>query len=93
VTTDKEELENAQVNKDISAAWAGGENGSEIILKFIDELGDYITDDTVIYLLLSKENQYKMILSQMKEKYGMDFEVLLKRNARNEDLAIFKFFK
>ena len=38
VSTDEEELENAQLLKDISAAWAGGKNGSKVILRFIQEL-------------------------------------------------------
>ena len=38
VTTDQEELQNAQSKKDISASWAGGERGSEVIYKFINSL-------------------------------------------------------
>lgn len=42
MTTDQEELDNAQLVKDISASWAGGFRGSEIIYKFIEQLGVYI---------------------------------------------------
>ena len=38
VTTDKEELDSAKVKKDISASWAGGMTGSEVIYEFINGL-------------------------------------------------------
>jgi release factor glutamine methyltransferase len=83
----------AQKNKDITAAWAGGSNGSLIIYKFVEQLSGHIKDSTIIYLLLSKENEWKDITAKMKQYYDMDYEVLLKRKARNESLAIFKFYK
>jgi hypothetical protein len=75
VTTDEEEYNTAQIKCDISAAWAGGVNGSEIIHKFIEQLGSVIHQNTTIYLLLSSENEIKQILRVMKEKYDFKNEV------------------
>lgn len=93
VTTDVEELIDAQNKKDISAAWAGGDRGSEVIYRFIDELKSVINENTVIYLLLSEENNYKEILKRVKEYYDFDYECILKRKAKNENLSVFKFYK
>jgi len=76
VTTDEEEYSSAIEKKDISAAWAGGKSGSEVIYDFIEKLGNFITfPDSAIYLLLSEENEYGKIQNLMKNKYSFDFEV------------------
>jgi release factor glutamine methyltransferase len=76
VTTDEEEFSIALQKKDISAAWAGGKSGSEVIYKFIENLENFITKpDTVVYLLLSEENEYEEIQSLMKKKFNFESEV------------------
>ena len=91
VTTEKDELDQAQIFRDISASWAGGFQGSEIIFKFINQLESVISKKCLIYLLLSRENDYKNIIIQMKTKYNFECECLLRRKSKNESLGMFKF--
>ena len=93
VTTDEEEYKRALEKKDIYASWAGGKKGSETVFKFIDQLKYHINENSIIYLLLSKENEYLKIIKQIKKDINFDFEILMKRKASNERLAVFKFFK
>lgn len=53
----------------------------------------HINENSIIYLLLSKENEYLKIIKQIKKDINFDFEILMKRKASNERLAVFKFFK
>jgi release factor glutamine methyltransferase len=93
VTTDDLEYQKALKNKDIYASWAGGKNGSETIFKFIEQINNYINKNNgIIYLLLSKENEYENIIKIIFENLGFKFDVLMKRKAVNEKLAVFKFY-
>ena len=93
VTTDKEEYERALKEKDIYAAWAGGNKGSETIYKFVKELKGRISPKGIIFLLLSKENEYNMIINNIKDKYDLKLELLMRKVFKNEKLAVFKFYK
>ena len=93
VTTDKEEYERALKEKDIYAAWAGGIKGSETINKFVEDLKERINDKTIIFLLLSKENDYNLIINNLKNKYELNLELLMRKQFKNEKLAVFKFYK
>ena len=93
VTTDKEEYERALKEKDIYAAWAGGIKGSETINKFVEELKGRINNKTIIFLLLSKENDYNLIINNLRNKYGLNLELLMRKQFKNEKLAVFKFYK
>ena len=93
VTTDEEEYKRALEKKDIYASWAGGKKGSETVFKFIDQLKYHINENSIIYLLLSKENEYFKIINDIHNCINFQFEILMKRKATNEKLAVFKFFK
>ena len=93
VTTDSEEYERALKEKDIYAAWAGGKKGSQTINKFVEQLDGRINDKSIIFLLLSKENDYNSIINNIKIKYGLDYELLMRKQFKNERLAVFKFSK
>ena len=93
VTTDKEEYERALKEKNIFAAWAGGNKGSETINKFVQELKGRISNKTIIFLLLSKENDYNLIIDNIITKYNLNFELLMRKRFKNEKLAVFKFYK
>ena len=92
VTTEGGEYTRALKEKDIYAAWAGGKKGSETINKFVQELNGRINNNTIIFLLLSKENDYNLIINNIKSKYNLNYELLMKKQFKNEKLAIFKFF-
>jgi release factor glutamine methyltransferase len=90
VTTDDDEYKRALEKKDIYASWAGGKKGSETIFKFISQLKDFIKDDSIIYLLLSKENEFFKIIDDINNCINFQFEILMKIKATNEKLAVFK---
>ena len=93
VTTDTEEYERALKEKDIYAAWAGGKKGSETINKFVLQLKEHINENTILFLLLSKENEYESIINNIKNMYDMNFEILMRKQFKNERLSVFKFYK
>ena len=93
VTTDDDEYKRSLEKKDIYASWAGGKKGSETIFKFISQLKNFIKEDSIIYLLLSKENEYLKIIDDINNCINFQFEILMKIKATNEKLAVFKFFK
>ena len=93
VTTNDDEYKRALEKKDIYASWAGGKKGSETIFKFIYQLKNFIKDNSIIYLLLSKENEYFKIINDIHNCINFQFEILMKRKATNEKLAVFKFSK
>ena len=93
VTTDDEEYKRALKEKDIYAAWAGGKKGSETINKFVDKLKGRINDKSIIFLLLSKENDYNLIINNLRTKYAFNLELLMRKQFKNEKLAVFKFYK
>ena len=93
VTTDAEEYEKALKEKNIYASWAGGKRGSETIFKFIDQIGKYIKENSIVFLLLSKENEYENIIERMNNLYKFEFEVLMRKKFKNERLCVFKFYR
>ena len=93
VTTDDEEYKRSLKEKDIYAAWAGGKKGSETINKFVDKLKGRINNKSIIFLLLSKENDYNLIINNLMTQYDFKFELLMKKQFKNEKLAVFKFYK
>ncbi|TNV75739.1 hypothetical protein FGO68_gene10892 [Halteria grandinella] len=56
VVTPKEELEMAQEKKDIEASWAGGENGIEVLMAFLEQAEALLSEKGAFYLLLIEEN-------------------------------------
>ena len=52
VVTSKEELQEAQLSAGISAAWAGGENGVEVLKELIPRVKKLLKPHGVFYLLL-----------------------------------------
>ena len=82
-----------KTKKDIYAAWAGGKKGSETINRFVDEIKGHINENSIIFLLLSKENDYQTIINNMKNLYDMKCEILMRKQFKNERLAVMKFSK
>ena len=93
VTTDDNEYKRALKEKDIYASWAGGKKGSETINKFVEKLKGKINNTSIVFLLLSKENDYNLIINNLMNKYNFKFDLLMKKQFKNEKLAVFKFYK
>ena len=52
VATEQDELERAQEQKGIEAAWAGGKFGIEVLENFLPQARARLSDQGIIYLLL-----------------------------------------
>ena len=52
VVTSKEELDDAQEKKGIEASWAGGEDGTEVLMQVIPQIRKIMSKNGVFYLLL-----------------------------------------
>jgi release factor glutamine methyltransferase len=75
-------------SKDISASWAGGINGREVIDKFIKQ--SKTLTNAIIYLLLLNENDPKDVCEKMKE-IGFDSRMVIYRKCGIEGLSVYCF--
>jgi release factor glutamine methyltransferase len=76
VVTSKDELSDAQEKKGIEASWAGGEDGTEVLLQVIPQIKKILSEKGVFYLLLIQEN-LKVI--GVFETLGFKWSVVMKR--------------
>lgn len=76
-------------NKDISAAWAGGVNGREVIDRLIPNVAKLLSPSGIFYLLINKENNEQEI-SNMFKKQGLLVTTLLSRRNSCEHLSVLK---
>lgn len=81
VVTPTDELAEAQTEKSLAAAWAGGVKGIEVLLRFIPEISTKLEPDGVLYLLLIDDNI--PILNTIDE-HNLKWTVLLKREVIGE---------
>lgn len=88
VTTD-EEMEHAKKEKDVTAAWAGGEDGTVVINEFIPWITRYLSERGVLYLLLIEENGIKEIVEKIKAE-GLQVTPILKREVMAERQVIMR---
>ena len=54
------------------------------------ELKGHINENSIIFLLLSKENEYNIIINDIKNNYDLDCEILMRKQFKNERLCVFK---
>ena len=90
VETSSEELQNAIQKKDISASWAGGEDGAVVIydfLNFIIQNPSKFSKQLRIFLLLSEVNQPNKIRRFCKQ-HGLEFQKIISQNCQGESLII-----
>ncbi|KAM3926174.1 methyltransferase N6AMT1 [Leptodactylus fuscus] len=76
----------------IEAAWAGGENGREVIDRFLPVVPKLLSSKGLLYLLVLKENNPDDVLEKM-NSYGLQGSKVLSRQAGREHLTILKFWK
>ncbi|GAW83239.1 putative N6-DNA-methyltransferase [Plasmodium gonderi] len=86
--------EQDEMNKtDIVASYAGGKHGREIILKFLLNVYDYVSDQGVIYLLMEKNNKPDEILKHANISNKFNYVELKKKKTLNETIFIYKLSK
>lgn len=92
VPTDKEELERAQLNRDVSASWAGGKDGREVIDRFLGDFIPFLRKGGLAYLVALLANDPVQI-SILAESKGFTTTTVMKRRAGMEHLYILRFRK
>ncbi|CRG97419.1 methyltransferase-like protein, putative [Plasmodium gallinaceum] len=86
--------EEDEMNKtDIVASYSGGKLGREIILKFLLNVYDYVSNKGVIYLLLEKNNIPHEIMNNVDIKKRFNYIELKKKKTLNETIFIYKLSK
>lgn len=90
VPTDEEELQRALQSRDISASWAGGKDGRQVIDKFFSEVGDFLSRNSVVYLVLLDANKPHEVM-QNARRLGYSIKTVKKRKAGIEQLYILRF--
>lgn len=83
----------------ISAAWAGGKDGREVIDRLIKAeegelplLAQILSQRGVFYLIVVAENKPEDI-SDIVKSYGMDCEEVARKGARNEQLSLLRIWR
>eukprot|EP00043_Microstomoeca_roanoka_P007639 m.73682 g.73682 ORF g.73682 m.73682 type:complete len:125 (-) comp13910_c0_seq1:171-545(-) len=78
----------------ITAAWAGGVNGREVIDRFLPQVPLALTDTGILYMVVIKENLLGGNLDSMLDLLpGFQGEIILSRRAGPERLSIAKFWR
>ncbi len=78
---DKEDLE--------SLTWAGGEDGREVLDKFLEKCSDYLEEKGVIIFVQSSLTGRDETFSKLEEE-GFDGEVVMEEKVDWENLLVFK---
>ena len=87
VVTSEEELLEAQEKKNIAAAWAGGTDGIQVLIRVVPTIKRLLSENGVFYLLLIQEN-LKVI--NLFEQHGFEWSVVMKREVMMENQVIIK---
>lgn len=74
----------------LTAAWAGGKNGREVMDKFFPFVPELLSDRGLFYLVTLEENNPGDVMKCMK-KLGLQGTVALSRQAGRERLSVLKF--
>ena len=90
VVTDSAELERAIRDRDIYASWAGGENGTQVILEFIEQLPCVLAEHGCVYLLMLENNRPRSIAAKLEEK-GFASTCLVAQTTGIEKLSVWRF--
>lgn len=73
----------------IVAAWAGGVDGLEVIVPFLEQLPSRLSPNGIAYLLIEKQNdtpKFKEVI----ESLHLTASTILRSKRRNEELAILR---
>ncbi|CAN8075122.1 unnamed protein product [Agarophyton chilense] len=92
VPTDDDELQRALTEHDISAAWAGGKDGRQVIDRFLKALNNFLCETGVAYLTVLESNKITEV-TQIAEGLGLRAHQVMKRRAGIETLYILRFRK
>mmetsp|Transcript_24998 Transcript_24998/g.67059 ORF Transcript_24998/g.67059 Transcript_24998/m.67059 type:complete len:229 (+) Transcript_24998:241-927(+) len=91
VPTSTEELREAEGTRDISAAWAGGVRGREVLDRLLPTIGAALSPAGLFYLLGVAENEPEEIARLLEAQHGLHGELIAQRRAQNERLWVWRF--
>jgi len=91
VPTDHDEASYAQDSAGIAGSWAGGADGMEITNRFLDNVGDLLSDRGKFYLVALAQNNIPGIRQKMQNSFHLNSEVVIQRRAGRENLHIVRF--
>lgn len=77
----------------LSKSWAGGTDGRTIINGFIIQAPDFMTKNSLLYLLLVKENKPNEVIELLAEKSVCFEKIVVERKCHNEHQMILRFRK
>ncbi|KAK8833808.1 S-adenosylmethionine-dependent methyltransferase [Tritrichomonas musculus] len=90
VETSPEELQKAKDNHDISASWAGGVDGAEVIYDFLNfwiQNPSKIASNFLIILLITQINR-PLKLKRFCRRNHLEYQTVLDKNCQGESLKI-----
>lgn len=90
VPTDEDELQRALHSRDISASWAGGRKGREVIDIFLDEFIRFLVKGGVMYMVLLEANKPNEVIAKANQR-GFSVRIVVERKAGIEHLYILRF--
>ncbi|XP_074601571.1 hemK methyltransferase 2 isoform X2 [Brevipalpus obovatus] len=86
--------EDDEVNGDLlSKSWAGGPDGRAIIDRFIIQAPDFMANNSLLYLLLIKENKPNEVIELLAQKSVFLEKIVIERKCHNEHQMILRFRK
>ncbi len=77
--------------RDISAAWAGGQDGRRLTDKILKSLPNLLTDQGVAFIVLEQCNRPDKVLSFAENELKLRGIEVMKRRAGRELLSVFRF--
>ena len=77
------------MDKGIAATWAGGEFGIQVLLKFLPQAFEYLSDHGVMYILLIDENI--PALTDLEDKFN--WSVVVKKTTMGERQFVIRVTK
>jgi len=80
-------------NKNLEASWAGGIDGNDFCIPFIQNIPEILNENGVLYLLLSSWNKPEYLMQEVITKFDLQGTLVLKRAAGRERLSVWRVTK
>jgi len=86
VATDINELG----SQGIAASWAGGNHGLDLTRRVVEKLNELLSCNGVSYLVLEQCNKPEQFVEEIRQRYQMNCEYVIRRRAGREFLSVIK---
>lgn len=92
VPTEQDEMQKALIERDLSAAWAGGRDGREVIDRFVDEISARLEQKGVAYLIVLDLNKPYQVAERARKR-GVAANMLVEKRMGRELLYVIRLEK